>query len=75
MMLRMIKTMYVLLAQTLVGTTTSLSPVERMNAACSLVARTVANLGGWRASAAVTSLVRPAKIVTDLFRRSINNGG
>lgn len=75
MMLRTIKAMYVLLAQTLVGTTTSLSPVERMNTACSLVARTLANLGGWRAPVAVVSLLQPAKGVTDLFSSRLKKGG
>lgn len=75
MMLRMIKTMYFLLSETLVGRTTSLSPVERMNAACAIVARTAANLGGWRASVAVVGLLQPAKGITDLFSSRVRKDG
>lgn len=74
-MLRMLKAMYVLLGQTLDGATNSLSAVERMSAACSLVSKTVATFKGWRASAAVVALLQPAKDVTDSFsRRSMRNG-
>lgn len=74
-MVRMLKAMYIMLDQTLDGFTNSLSAAERMNAACSLVSRTVATLGSWRASAAVVALLQPAKDITDLFScRSIKNG-
>eukprot|EP00903_Cladosiphon_okamuranus_P005822 g5764.t2 len=74
-MLRMLKAMCVLLGQTLDGATNSLSAAERMNAACSLVSRTVATFKGWHASEAVVALLEPAKDVTDLFsHRSTKNG-
>ena len=72
-MLRVLKAMYVLLGQILDGD--SLSAVERMNTACSLVSRTVATFKGWRAPTAVMALLQPAKDVTDMFsRRSMKKG-
>lgn len=64
-----------MLDQTLDGAANSLSAAERMHAACSLVSRTIATLGGWRAPASVVALLQPAKDVTDVFsRRSMKNG-
>ena len=73
-MLRTLKAMYVLLGQTLDGATNSLSTVERMNAACSVVSRTVTTFKDWRASATVFALLQPARDVTDLFLRRSTNG-
>ncbi|CBN77277.1 hypothetical protein Esi_0044_0047 [Ectocarpus siliculosus] len=76
-MIRTVKSMYVMLDQTLLGPASSSSkgPMDSMNDACSLVARTVATLVSWDASTAVISLVNPAKDVTDLFSdRAKRNG-
>eukprot|EP00752_Nemacystus_decipiens_P018314 g16430.t1 len=74
-MIKMLKAMYTLLGQTLDGASSSMSAVERMSAACSLVSRTVATFESWRAPAAVLALLQPAKDVTDLFsRRSTKKG-
>ncbi|CAM9778533.1 unnamed protein product [Ectocarpus sp. 4 AP-2014] len=76
-MIRTVKSMYVMLDQTLLGPASSSSknPMDSMNDACFIVARTVATLVSWGASTPVMSLVNPAKDVTSLFSdRAKRNG-
>ncbi|CAM9280385.1 unnamed protein product [Ectocarpus fasciculatus] len=76
-MIRTLKAMYVMLDQTLFGSASSSSkdPMDSMNDACSIVARTVATLVSWGASTTVMSLVNPAKDVTDLFSARAKRNG